>query len=129
MIIRTITVNGNKIKARVAATAQEQACGLMYEENLGKDEGMLFEYPSERILSFWMKNTKTPLSIAFIDSQGIIKEIRDMKPFSLNSIKSTSPAKWALEVNRGWFDEHGVVIGDKVNCSAKQVRIKITFDK
>ena len=129
MITRTVTIKGNKLKVRVAATPREQARGLMYDEVMADDEGMLFEYPSERGLSFWMKNTKIPLSIAFIDSQGIIQEIRDMQPFGLDSVRSANPAKWALEVNRGWFDKHGVKIGDKVDCAGKSIRIKITFNK
>mgnify|MGYP001183028140 CR=1 FL=1 len=129
MITRIVTVNNIKLKTRVATTPREQAQGLMYDKSMTDDEGMLFEYPSERNLSFWMKNTKIPLSIAFIDSQGIINTIRDMEPFSLSKIKSTKPAKWALEVNRGWFDKYGVKVGDKINCGGKEVRIKIIFNK
>ena len=126
MLNRILTVKGSKLKLRVATTPRERARGLMYDEHMAPDEGMLFQYPSERHLSFWMKNTKIPLSIAFINSKGIIQEIRDMQPFGLDSIRSAEPAQWALEVNRGWFDKHGVKVGDKINCVGKTIRIKIT---
>ena len=126
MLNRILTVKGSKLKVRVATTPREHTRGLMYDEHMAPDKGMLFEYPSERYLSFWMKNTKIPLSIAFINSKGIIQEIRDMQPFGLDSIRSTKPAQWALEVNRGWFDKHGVEVGDKINCAGKTIRIKIT---
>jgi len=126
MLNRVLTVKGSILKLRVATTPRERARGLMYDEHMAPDEGMLFEYPSERHLSFWMKNTKIPLSIAFINSKGIIQEIRDMQPFGLDSIRSAKPAQWALEVNRGWFDKHGVKVGDKINCVGKTIRIKIT---
>lgn len=126
MLNRVLTVKGGKLKVRVATTPREHARGLMYDEYMAPDEGMLFEYPSERGLSFWMKNTKIPLSIAFINSKGIIQEIRDMQPFGLDSIRSAKPAQWALEVNRGWFDKHGVEVGDKINCAGNTIRIKIT---
>lgn len=126
MITRTIAINGNKLKVRVATTPREHARGLMYDENLGKDEGMLFEHPSERGLSFWMKNTKIPLSIAFIRQDGTVSEIRDMKPFGLDSVRSAKPAMWALEVNQGWFDENNVKVGDVIDCKGRNIRLTIT---
>ena len=125
MLNRVLTVKGNKLKVRVAATPREQARGLMYEKYMNPDEGMLFEYPSERYLSFFMKNTKIPLSIAFVDSKGIIQDIRDMQPLSLDKIQSNKPAKWALEVNRGYFNKHNIKVGDKINCAGNTIRIKI----
>ena len=126
MITRTMTINGKKLKTRVAITPREQARGLMYDEVMADDEGMLFEYPSERGLSFWMKNTKIPLSIAFIQKDGTISEIRDMKPFGLDSVKSAKPAKWALEVNQGWFDKNKIRVGDKINCRGRNIKLTIT---
>lgn len=125
MITRTITINGKKLKAKVATTPREEARGLMYDEVLGDDEAMLFEYPSERGLSFWMKNTKIPLSIAFIQKDGTVSEIRDMKPFDLDSVKSAKPAKWALEVNQGWFSKNNVKVGDKINCHGRNIKLTI----
>ena len=76
---------------------------------------MLFVYPDEQDLSFWMKNTLIPLSIAYIDAQGRIVDIQDMKPLDDDppNYVSAEPAKYALEVNQGFFDEHGVKVGDR----------------
>jgi uncharacterized membrane protein (UPF0127 family) len=75
---------------------------------------MLFVYEREGMLSFWMKNTRLPLSIAFIDKNGRIVDIQDMQPFSLESHISAYPARYALEMNRGWFAKEGIKVGDLV---------------
>jgi hypothetical protein len=67
------------------------------------------------MLSFWMKNTRIPLSIAFIDQQGRIVDIQDMEPFSLRTRVSARPAQYALEVNQGWFKKNGIDVGDSVH--------------
>ena len=127
----TIKVGNKPLKVSLAITPEQQTRGLMNIQGmpptkLPENEGMLFIYRREEMISFWMKNTKIPLSIAFIDSRGIVQEIRDMEPFGLDSIRSAKPGKWALEVNRGWFDKHGIKVGDKINCAGKTIRIKIT---
>jgi uncharacterized membrane protein (UPF0127 family) len=110
-----LTIKGKTIKVEVARTEREQEKGLMFRERLGKDEGMLFVYGEEETLSFWMKNTRIPLSIAFIDKKGKIVDIQDMEPFSLQTHASSSPAKYALETNQGWFKRNGIHVGDSVN--------------
>jgi uncharacterized membrane protein (UPF0127 family) len=109
-----LTVNGKYIKAELADNEQTRAKGLQYRTSLAPDHGMLFAYPEEKMLSFWMKNTSIPLSIAFIKSDGVILEIHNMEPFSLESISSSGPAQYALETARGWFKENQVKSGDKV---------------
>jgi uncharacterized membrane protein (UPF0127 family) len=76
---------------------------------------MLFVYPEERELSFWMKDTLIPLSIAFMDSEGRIVDIQDMRALDDEPphYNSAEPAQYALEVNKGFFDEHGVEVGDE----------------
>jgi len=110
-----LTLKGKKIRVEVARTEREKAKGLMFRESLGKDEGMLFIYDREEMLSFWMKNTRIPLSIAFIDQQGRIVDIQDMEPFSLRTRVSARPAQYALEVNQGWFKKNGIDVGDSVH--------------
>jgi len=112
-----ITIKGAKLKAEVVKTEEEKAKGLMFREKLGKDEGMLFVYAGEARLSFWMKNTRIPLSIAFLDKNGKIVDIQDMVPFSLETRTSALPAQYALEMNQGWFQQHGISIGDTVKFS------------
>ena len=107
-------IDGKKIMAEVARTEGEKEKGLMFREVLPEDEGMLFIYEDEGFLSFWMKNTRIALSIAFIDSRGRIIDIQDMEPFSLASHTSRLPAKFALEMNRGWFQRNGIRMGNVV---------------
>jgi uncharacterized membrane protein (UPF0127 family) len=114
-----LTIKGKTLKVEVARTEQEKEKGLMFRERLGKDEGMLFVYEEEETLSFWMKNTFLPLSIAFIDKKGRIVDIQDMQPFSLQTHVSSRPAKYALEMNQGWFRRNGINVGNFVNLPSK----------
>ena len=87
----------------------------MFRDALDKDHGMLFIYPQEQNLSFWMKNTKLPLSIAFINPDEIITQIDSMAPYSLMSHTSKEKVKYALEMEQGWFRENGITVGSKVD--------------
>ncbi len=79
---------------------------------------MLFVYAEPEILTFWMKNTRMPLSIAFIAADGLIVSIQKMKPFPTTTVyASPAPALYALEVNQGWFEENGVGVGDVIELS------------
>ena len=110
-----LTLKEKKIKVEAVRTEGEKAKGLMFREKLGKNEGMLFVYEREEVLSFWMKNTRIPLSIAFIAKNGKIVDIQDMEPFNLQSHVSARPAQYALEVNQGWFKKNGIEVGDSVH--------------
>jgi len=113
---RRIVVAGIDIQVEVAMTRQQRQQGLMYREYLPANEGMLFIYPSPRILRFWMRNTRIPLDIAFIDRQGIIRSIQPMpRTESDDRTVSPSPAMYALEMNLGWFRENDVCVGDRVS--------------
>jgi uncharacterized membrane protein (UPF0127 family) len=116
----TVTIDssgGEKVEVQVeiADDTSEQARGLMYRTALAQDRGMLFVFSGEKQRSFWMKNTLIPLSIAYIDSEGRIVDIQDMKPLDDDPphYVSTEPARYALEVNRGYFEERGVEVGDR----------------
>ena len=114
LTIRTSGENSVRVRIEVADEMDEMERGLMDRTALAEDAGMLFVYPEERELSFWMRNTLIPLSIAFMDSNGRIVDIQDMKPLDDTPPHYTSaePARYALEVNRGFFDERGVEVGD-----------------
>lgn len=109
-----LTVGGSSIEVEVADDDAERIQGLMYRDELAKDSGMLFVYAASEELTFWMKNTKIPLSIAFINVDSQIIRIADLKPHDLQSTSSEQPALYALEMRRGWFDEHGVTEGAHV---------------
>ncbi|MDH3519704.1 MAG: DUF192 domain-containing protein [Myxococcales bacterium] len=110
----SILVGQQRAVVEVAATPETRRVGLMHRESLPEERGMLFVFPQDRVLSFWMKDTRIPLSIAFARSDGVIVQIADMEPFSERSISSRGPVRYALEMNRGWFSRHGVVEGDSM---------------
>jgi uncharacterized protein len=109
-----VTINGHILQIEIARTDEEQAKGLMYRKTMAENHGMLFPYESDRTLAFWMKDTAIPLSIAFMAADGTIKEIYDMKPFSLKTVSSRHSVRFALEVNQGLFESLGIVAGDRV---------------
>jgi uncharacterized protein len=101
------------VLAELARSPEEQAAGLMFRKSLADGKGMLFVYNDDRRLSFWMKNTLVPLSIAFLAADGTIREIHDMKPQSLTPVNSSRSVRYALEVPQGWFDRVGLAAGDR----------------
>ncbi len=105
------------VQVEVAGSLAEQTQGLMNRTALAEDRGMLFVYPEEQTLSFWMRDTLIPLSIAYIDSEGRIVDIQDMKALDDDPphYVSAKPARYALEVNKGFFDERGVEVGDRTD--------------
>ncbi|MCQ2592512.1 MAG: DUF192 domain-containing protein [Treponema sp.] len=113
-IIQTKNGTTYTVKAEIAKTSETRAHGFMERKHIPDGTGMLFVFEHDQILSFWMKNTPHPLSIAYIDSNGTIRDIFDMKPFSLSSIESTVSVRYALEVPQGWFAKNNITIGDKI---------------
>ncbi|MDR2784773.1 MAG: DUF192 domain-containing protein [Treponema sp.] len=105
------------IRAEVARTGAERETGLMFRRSLADGEGMLFVFERDQMLSFWMKNTLIPLSIAYIAYNGRILEIHDMKPQDLTPIRSGRSARYALEVPQGWFEKAGIRPGDTLVLS------------
>ena len=105
------------ITAEIARTDAQKAQGLMHRQELNDGHGMLFVFDRDQILSFWMKDTLIPLSIAFIASDGRILEIRDMEPLDLTTVRSSRSARYALEVPQGWFDRAGLSAGDRLNLT------------
>jgi len=102
------------VKAEIARTSAQHSQGLMYRKEMKDDHGMLFIFERDDNISFWMKNTLIPLSIAFISSDGRILDIRDMEPGNLNPVQPGRSFRYALEMNRGWFERTGIATGDKL---------------
>lgn len=99
----------------IADTETLRAKGLMYRKSMEQDGGMLFVFDREQKLNFWMKNTYIPLSIAYISKIGVINEIRDMAPLDTSvTYPSAMPARYALEVNRGWFEKNKITKGCRI---------------
>jgi uncharacterized membrane protein (UPF0127 family) len=110
----TLSINGHKITAEVAATPAQRSTGLMHRFSLRPDHGMIFVFERPDPQSFWMMNTFIPLSIAFIAPDGRIINIDDMAPHDQNTHWSKGPALYALEMRKGWFAERGIRAGDVV---------------
>ena len=112
--VTALTVNGQKIIAEVVATPEQRAKGLMNRFSLQPDHGMLFVFEEPQPLGFWMKNTYIPLSIAFVDANGRIVNIEDMKPHDETTHRSRGFALYAVEMKQGWFVAKGIKPGDVV---------------
>jgi uncharacterized membrane protein (UPF0127 family) len=103
-----------ELTVELARRPSEKEAGLMFRKVLAAGEGMLFVYDRDQVMTFWMKNTSLPLSIAFIAHDGRITEIRGMEPFSLRHVRSKRSVRYALEVPLGWFDAAGITVGDRL---------------
>jgi uncharacterized membrane protein (UPF0127 family) len=109
-----LTVNGHKLTAEIAHTDAARRQGLMHRRILPEDRGMLFVFGEAALHGMWMKNTYVPLSVAFLDERGTVINIADMEPHTLETHAAAKPAKYALEVNRGWFRKRGIRPGARV---------------
>jgi uncharacterized membrane protein (UPF0127 family) len=111
----TLSIAGHKLTAEVAATDSARTTGLMHRRMMPESRGMLFVFAYAQPQSFWMMNTYIPLSIAYADEQGVIVHITDMKPLTTDPHPSIKPAKYALEMNQGWFAKHGIKAGARID--------------
>lgn len=96
------------LRAEMAVTEEQRQHGFMNRKHIPDGTGMLFVFDSDQILRFWMKNTPTPLSIAYITGGGKIRDIFDMTPYSLADVTSSGYVKYALEVPQGWYEKNGI---------------------
>jgi uncharacterized protein len=102
------------IRAEVAADFGSRSQGLMHRKSLAPNAGMLFVFDEAAPHCMWMKNTYIPLSVAFLDAQGVIINIADMTPHSEQSHCAARPAVYALEMTQGWFAQRGIKPGAKL---------------
>ncbi len=101
-------------KVEIAKTMEQRSRGLMFRKHLPENRGMLFVFEREQQLYFWMKNTYIPLSIAYIDSQGVIVSILHMEPLQEKTYPSVYKSKYALEMKRGWFEKNNIIAGCRI---------------
>ena len=102
------------IRAEVADSMGTRMEGLMHRKSMPEGAGMVFVFDELAPHCMWMKNTLIPLSVAFIDAQGAIINIADMQPHSEQSHCAARPARYALEMNKGWFAQRGIKPGAKL---------------
>jgi len=109
-----LTAGGQSIKAEVAADDATRQQGLMFRTKMSKNDGMLFVFSELGYHAMWMRNTLIPLSVAYMDEAGKILSIHEMLPQTENPHQAAGPARYALEMNAGWFTNHKVNVGDAI---------------
>lgn len=120
-----IQVGDKPVKMQLAVKPREMERGLMERTDLKPDEGMLFVYLSPQQMSFWMRNTPTPLDIGFFTTDGTLKEVYQMQPYDETPVQSRSrELKFALEMNQGWFVKNEVKPGAKLDLKALSAALK-----
>ena len=108
-----VIFDADTVRAEVSATPEERERGLMFREHLPQGSGMLFVFENVETRAFWMEDTFIPLDIAYLDQNLRIVDIQAMEPESGDLYESAEPAMFALEVPQGWFEEHGIEVGDE----------------
>lgn len=109
-----LQVAGQTLTAEVAITMEQRMRGMMFRKEMGRNDAMVFVFDEPAYQAMWMKNTLIPLSVAFLDKSGVILNIRDMQPQTLDPHGSEGPALYAIETNLGWFAERRIKAGDRV---------------
>ncbi len=107
----TLQAGMQLIHAELATTPDQRETGLMYRRELSGNHGMLFIFADDQPVCMWMKNTLVPLSVAFLDDQGRITNIADMKPQTLETHCAVQNVRFALEMPLGWFAQRGLKPG------------------
>jgi len=105
----------HQIDAQVARTSEQRATGLMWRRDMPQHEGMLFVFEQPTKQCFWMMNTPSPLTAAFLDEDGTIVNLADMQPLSTQSHCSQRPVRFVLEMNQGWFQKKGLRAGARLS--------------
>lgn len=111
----TIEAKGHRILAEVADTPADRDRGLMFRTALPADHGMLFVYPNDAPHCMWMRNTYVPLSVAFVDAQGRVINTDEMVPQTDAGHCAAGPARYVLEMPAGWFVQHDVGAGTRLD--------------
>ena len=105
------------VQAEIAQTPEQRQMGLMLRKTMADSHGMMFVFEQAATQCFWMKNTLLPLTIAFVADDGRIVNFADMKPMDENSHCSKEKVRFALEMNKGWFDKRGLKEGSKLKSN------------
>ena len=122
MPVMELTAGMHRIEAEVAATDPNRQLGLMNRKTMPQQHGMLFVFNHENTHCMWMRNTLLPLSVAFVDANGVIINIEDMKPQTEDNHCAKQPARYALEMNLGWFAQRGIKPGTRLGSIEKAPR-------
>jgi len=105
-------VGPEQMDAELCATPRQVQTGMMFRKSMGTNDGMLFNLYQPQQAAFWMKNCFVPLSVAYINTEGVIEEIHPLQVQDTNNVVSTATdIRFALETPQGWFDEHHITPG------------------
>jgi uncharacterized membrane protein (UPF0127 family) len=110
----SISIEKENLCVELAISQREKSKGLMYRKDLSNTDGMLFIWKNEDKRCMWMKNTYIPLDLGFFREDLTLIEVRDLYPRSLESVCSSEPAKYALELPNGWFSSHNIENNSKL---------------
>ncbi|MDR2155734.1 MAG: DUF192 domain-containing protein [Burkholderiaceae bacterium] len=110
-----ISAGMHRIDAQVAATPMQRQIGLMHRKDMPQHEGMLFVFEQPGVQCFWMRNTLIPLTAAFVDDDGRIVNLADMKPLDETGHCSAQPVRYVLEMNQGWFAQRHLGAGARLS--------------
>jgi hypothetical protein len=112
-----------ELLAEVATDDRQRMAGMMFRTNMAENAAMLFVFPYPHRTAFWMLNTPLPLSAAYLDPDGVIREIHALQPHDTNSVAAASDRiQYVLETNQGWFDRHRVGVGALVRTEKGTLR-------
>ncbi len=120
--VMELTAGFHRVEAEVAANNAARMQGLMQRKSMAPQRGMLFVFDRDAQHCMWMKNTFLPLSVAFLDETGKIINIEDMQPHSEDNHCAAHPARYALEMNVGWFAQRGIKRGERIGGIEKAPR-------
>ena len=109
-----LKVGSQNVRADVAYTEAAREVGLMFRPKMGMQDGMLFVFPEIAYHAMWMRNTLIPLSVAYMNDRGVIVSIHEMQALSEAVHQAAGPARYALEMNAGWFRSNKINVGDTI---------------
>lgn len=115
--ILKLFIGAKELDTEVARTSIQLQTGMMFRKTIAENEAMLFVFPVAHRAAFWMRNTTVPLSCAYIDSDGVILEIHDLKPLDETSVQAnTDQVRYVLETAQGWFARNNTTTGMVVSA-------------
>ncbi len=118
-----LLIGSKEVIAELAVTAEQVQTGMMFRTNMAPDDGMLFVFGQPHQASFWMKNTYLPLTTAYIDPEGVIREIHDFHPTNEVAVVAGIPdVQYVLEMNRDWFKSNNIPVGTRIATERGSLR-------
>ena len=121
-------VGAEVVSAELAMNQVQIATGMMFRTEMGENEGMLFVFSKPHRTAFYMKNTKIPLNIAYLDSEGTILELLELNPLDETPAEAkTDRVQFVLEMNKGWFQRHNVAVGSVITCEIGKLKDAFRF--